>query len=94
MHIRSDRGRAEAAAVVEANMAQSVLVRVTQGLSCMSVPGIDLPDSCREMWCREYTAVHCDEVEEVERAAGLIYNLVSGFHSLQIGRGNGSDEVA
>lgn len=46
VHIRSDRGRAEVAAVVEANMARFALIRVMQGSSCMSVPGIDLPGSC------------------------------------------------
>ena len=77
----------------EANMAWFALVVVTQGLRCISVPGSDLLDSCQEMWCRGYTSVRCDEVEEVERAAGLIYNLGSGSHSLNFGQDNGSGEV-
>jgi hypothetical protein len=75
-------------------MARSALVKVMQGSSCMSVPGIDLPGSCREVWYTEYTAVHCDEVEEVEQVAGLMYSLLSGCHSLQVDQDNGSDVVA
>ncbi len=93
VHILLDKGHAEAVAAVAANMAWFALVRVTQGLRRISVPGSDLLDSWQEMWFGEYTPVRCDEVEEVEWVAGLIYNLVSGSHGLHFGQDNGSDEV-
>ncbi len=93
MHTLLDKAHAEAVAAVGANMARSAPIRVKQSLRCVSILGSDLLDNCQEMWCRGYTAVRCDEVEEVERAAGLINNLMPGSHGLHLGQDNGSDEV-